>query len=135
MSDSPTWNARFGRQGKRRDMPEGEIRVLAPDPDARVGKTPQVIETSDGADPGSAGRQLRQDGQGAGCESSQQLDRTMAAIAVWTPGGLATATASSSRNGLQRPEFVPADHHGIGRRVAIQSHDPVFFTSQSGSLL
>src|SRR5215831_8857250 len=68
-------------------------------------------------------------------ERRQQLHGAFALIAVGASGRSPTPTASASGNRLPRPHFVPADHGPVLRRIAVQAHDLVFFTSKSGSVL
>src|SRR4029077_11723617 len=65
----------------------------------------------------------------------QQLHGAVALIAVGASGRSSPPAVTASRNGLERPHFIHADHRPVLGRVAVQAHNLVFFTSKSGSLL
>jgi hypothetical protein len=71
---------------------------------------------------------------GVRSECGQELNCLFLVIAVRAARWHLPPTSTSARDGGQRAHFVDANHNAVARRIAIESHDFVFFfDSNSGS--
>ena len=71
-----------------------------------------------------------------GTEGGEKLKCAVpAAVAVGTPGCFLSPAAAASRDCLQWPHLIEANHRPVCRRIAVERDYGVFFTSKSGSEL